>query len=472
MKNVRALLLLVLAGLGVCGCQTYHPQPLTAESVDQALRATGMSALSVRASKLHHPLLPPLAIDLRDGLDPDEAALVAVLVHPMLRAVRDERGLADAQLLQAGLLPNPQLSGTVEPVTGGATAGTFTGYGYGASWDLSALIARGAKVESAQANRSRVELDVAWQEWQVAQAARLAVYSLISLQEQAVLSRQMRDRLADNLALVGKAEQAGLMTGLDLSAAEVAGNQSQADWIDFQGQVRQKGLELNRALGLPPETPISLQQGTVLPSRLELPPEQEVVSGLEERRLDLVALRKGYESQEDAVRVAILEQFPKINIGLSQARDTSDVITLPFSVSVDLPVFDRNQAAIALERASRQRLYDEYVSRVFEARSEIAKLLANAAAIEEQLRVAEEAVPSLERLVDTYRQALDQGQADVLVYYSVWNDLATQRSKIVTLKQQLVETRIALEIAAGVYDLGLLGHTPEAMQPVEHEVKQ
>jgi cobalt-zinc-cadmium efflux system outer membrane protein len=470
MKNQWALLLLV--GLGVAGCQTYRPQPLSAEGVDRALRAPEMNALSVRASTLHHPLLPTVAIDTRDGLDPDEAAVVAVLVHPMLRAVRDERGLADAQVLQAGLLPNPQLSATVEPVTGGATAGTFTGYGYGASWDLSALIARRAKVESARANRSSVELDVAWQEWQVAQAARLAVYSLISLREQAALSRQMRDRLAENLALVGKAEQAGLMTELDLSAAEAAGNQARADWIDLQGQVRQQSLELNKALGLPPETPICLQQGTVLPSRLELPSEQDVVSGLEERRLDLVALRKGYESQEDAVRVSILEQFPKINIGLSQARDTSDVVTLPFAVSVDLPLFDRNQAAIARERATRQRLYDEYVSRVFEARSEIAKLLANAAAIEEQLRVAEAALPSLERLVDTYRQALDQGQADVLVYYTAWNDLATQRSKVITLKQQLVETRMALEIAAGVYDLRSLEHAPEATQPVEHEVKQ
>jgi outer membrane protein TolC len=124
------------------------------------------------------------------------------------------------------------------------------------------LIARRAKVESAQANRSSVELDVAWQEWQVAQAARLAVCSLMSLQEQAALSRQMRDRLADNLALVGKAEQAGLMTELDLSAAQTAGNQAQADWIDLQSQVRQQSLALNKALGLPPETPISLQQGT------------------------------------------------------------------------------------------------------------------------------------------------------------------------------------------------------------------
>lgn len=343
MKRPWVLLLLVLAGLGPAGCQTYHPQPLTAEGVDEALRAPETSALSVRASTLHHPLLPSVTIDMRDGLDPDEAAVVAVLVHPMLRAVRDERGLADAQLLQAGLLPNPQLSATVEPVTGGATAGTFTGYGYGATWDLSALIARRAKVDSARANRSGVELDVAWQEWQVAQAARLAVYSLIGLQEQADLSRQMRDRLADNLALVGKAEQAGLMTGLDLSAAETASNQAQADWIDLQDQVRQQSLALNRALGLPPGTPISLQQGTVLPSRLDLPPEQDVLFGLEERRLDLVALRKGYESQEAAVRVAVLEQFPKINLGVSQARDTSDVITLPFAVSVDLPVFDRNQ---------------------------------------------------------------------------------------------------------------------------------
>lgn len=463
-KNTWAMVVLAVMGVSVSGCQTYHPHPITAQGVDEALRAPQMGALSVQASSLKHPLFSPMTLDLHDGLSPDEAAVVAVLLNPSLRSVRDRRALADAQLLQAGLLPNPQLSASLEPVTGGLTADTFTGYSYGASWDLNGLITRRAKLHSAKANRSAVELDVAWQEWQVAQAAKLAAYSLISLREQVLLSQQMKNRLSENLTVVRKAVQAGLMTELDLSAAETASNQAEANLADLRKQLREQQLLLNRALGFPHQTTIPLQQGMTLPSHAELPAEQDILSHLEQRRLDLVALRKGYESQEAAVRVAILEQFPKINLGLSRARDTSNVITMPFAVSVDLPIFDRNQAAIAQERATRQQLYDEYVNRIFEARSEIAVLIANAESIEEQLRVAEAGVPSLEHLVDTYRRAVEEGQADVLSYYGAWNDLTTRRLEIVALRQQRVETRIALEIAAGVYDLGSIQHA-EAIQP-------
>ena len=467
-----ASFIIIMTLLGVTGCQTYQPHPLTPTAVDDAVSSPDLKTLSAQAKTLTHPLLPPLTIDINDGLSPDEAAVIAILANPILRAIRDRRALADAQLLQAGLLPSPQLSASLEPVTGGVTADTFTGYSYGVSWDLNALITRRAKLDSVQASRSAVELDVAWQEWQVAQAAKLAAYSLLSLQEQMALSQQMKNRLAENLAVVRKAVQAGLMTELDLSAAENAGNQAQANLADLQKQLRQQRLVFNQALGLPPQTAIPLQQGIALPSHVEFPAEQDILSGLDQRRLDLMALRKGYESQEATVRVAILEQFPKINIGLSSARDTSNVITMPFSVSVDLPIFDRNQAAIAQERATRQQLYDEYIHRIFEARSEIAKLIANADSIEEQLRVAEAAVPTLQRLVDTYRLALDRGQADVLSYYTAWNNLTAKRLEIVALKQQLIETQIAFEIAAGVYDLRSIRHAPTTTQPATHEVSK
>ena len=157
-----ASFIIIMTLLGVTGCQTYQPHPLTPTAVDDAVSSPDLKTLSAQAKTLTHPLLPPLTIDINDGLSPDEAAVIAILANPILRAIRDRRALADAQLLQAGLLPSPQLSASLEPVTGGVTADTFTGYSYGVSWDLNALITRRAKLDSVQASRSAVELDVAW----------------------------------------------------------------------------------------------------------------------------------------------------------------------------------------------------------------------------------------------------------------------------------------------------------------------
>lgn len=121
------------------------PAP-AADAVARALQPPQAAALQVQAEALKDPMLPPVTVDLTDGLSPDEAAVIAVLANPSLRAVRDARGLADAQLLQAGLLPNPQLSLTLDKPTGGATGGTYNAYGLGASWAVTALVARRAGV--------------------------------------------------------------------------------------------------------------------------------------------------------------------------------------------------------------------------------------------------------------------------------------------------------------------------------------
>jgi cobalt-zinc-cadmium efflux system outer membrane protein len=60
-------------------------------------------------------------------------------------------------------------------------------------------------------------------------------------------------------------------------------------------------------------------------------------------------------------------------------------------------------------------------------------------------------VPNLQRLVDAYKQALDGGNADVLSYYVAWNNLAQKRLGVLRLQQQLADTRVALELAAGRY---------------------
>jgi outer membrane protein TolC len=188
-----------------------------------------------------------------------------------------------------------------------------------------------------------------------------------------------------------------------------------------------------------------------LPSNLDSPPEAELIAGLESRRLDLLGLKQGYDSQDASLRTAILAQFPKISLGFNRAGDTSNVQTLGFGVTVDIPIFDRNQGNIATERATRQKLFDEYADRLFQARSDVATALSDIRHLNRQIAAGEKLVPTLQRLVDTARSALDQGNADVISYYQTRFNLILRQIEVLKLKQQLVETHIALEIASGRY---------------------
>lgn len=177
----RRLLFWLLPAAYVAGCQKYEPMPLTGPAVERSLAAPDEGQLRSRAGELRHPMLAPVPVDLRAGLTPDSAAIVAVIANPSLRAVRNRGSLAAAQLLQAGLLPNPTLDFTFDPVTGGNTLGAVNAYSIGPSWEVTSLITHDAKVAAARAESQSVRLNVAWQEWQFAQAARKAVYDLVAL---------------------------------------------------------------------------------------------------------------------------------------------------------------------------------------------------------------------------------------------------------------------------------------------------
>ncbi|HSV15548.1 MAG TPA: TolC family protein [Tepidisphaeraceae bacterium] len=440
-----------LGPLLLAGCSAYHEAPLDPAAVEQHLATPTDRQLQAQADEIKHPLLKPIQLDPRDGMSPDEAAILAVILNPTLRADRNRRDLAHAELIRAGILPNPQLSYNYDVVTGGNTEGAVNAWGLGLSWDVTSLISHETKLNAAKAGAAAVNLDIAWQEWQIAEAARTAVYDLLALQGQLAVAQDVDRRLQENLNVVGKAVDEHLKTALDLAAAEAAARDSHALVLQNQRDIDHQRLQLNRAIGLPPGTRVKLTPGIVLPSRFDPPPLAELIRDLEERRLDLLGLKRGYQSQDQTLRAAILDQFPRINIGFNRANDNTNVHSLGPAVTIDLPIFDRNQANIAAESATRKKLLDEYIARVYDARADIASAIDDIRSINEQIKDAEAAVPNLQHLVDTYREATDRGNADVLSYYEAWNNLARKNLDVLKLKQQLADNRIALEIAAGRY---------------------
>jgi outer membrane protein TolC len=445
------LMLLLFLILTFAGCATYHPMPLDKSAVGRALAPPAMATVTLQASQIHHPLLRPVTFDPRDGLSPDEAAVLAVIANPQLRVVRDQKGLAQAQLLQAGILPNPQISYSLDIPMAGATQGTVKGYGLGLNYDLVSLITHAARVGAARNQSAAVDLDVAWQEWQVAQAARLHVYRLTLLNRQLAVARDEEKGLEDNVATVKRALNLGYVTIINLGAAQASLQKVHLQVQTIEQQCEQERLALNQTLGLPPGQRVPLPAHLEPPSPQTLPPLRDLSRNLEERRLDLLALKMGYQSQEERLRAAILAQVPKINIGFAHASDTTHVITTGFAVAIDLPIFDRNQGNIAIAKATRQKLYDEYISRVFTARADVARLLADMTSLGQQIKTTENSIPTLSNLVQTYYQALLEGNADVISYYNARDELIARQIELLTLKRNLADQRIALEIAAGEY---------------------
>ncbi|NOZ95730.1 MAG: TolC family protein [Acidobacteria bacterium] len=443
------LVVTAVALAALAGCATYSPAPLPPAAQLAERKAPDMARLVVAARELHHPLIRPVTVDLGDGLSPDEAAVLAVLANPELIAVRDTHGETAAQLVAAGLLPNPYLVGEIDYPHGSGSGGTVNAYNVGLGIDITSLIGRAARVAEASATLQAVDLGIAWREWQTAQAARLAVVRLAMLRTRLELVRSEAGFESKTVDVLERAMEQGDATvqdvGIHRSALEML-RQIEGTLSRSQAAARSR---LNLLLGLPPA------------SRLEaVLPEEEAacaaLSGVAElarraatTRLDLKALELGYEAQEARVRQAVLAQFPSLSIGFTAQRNEADIKFLGGFINLGLPIFNRNQGAIAGERATRTRLEHEYEARLAAVRADVSRLVEDDRLLDGQIADARRGIASLARIEAAERQGVASGDVDRLAWQSVRAHLFALKLREVSLVQARLEGRVALETAVG-----------------------
>lgn len=448
---VRLVLSLVVLG-AAGGCKIYRELPIDRKAKEAALSTPDLPKIQIQAKELKHPLLKPLTIDLKDGLSPDEAAVLAVLLNPDLKSVRDQRALATAQLLEAGLLPDPILSFSQDVPVGSSEQGFVTAHSTQLSFDLTSLLTRGLRRRAAKGTQQSVDLDVAWQEWQVAEAAKLSVYRISALDLQVDLVDKAVEALEENLQAVEKAAASGEMSQSDVASARTTFDTGRRNALSVRQSRDRERQALNGLLGLPPHEQVVLEKPLSKPLKKRpwdnLPSEQLLVQGLDQR-LDLVALQKGYDSQDARVRLAIWSQFPSIGISLSHSRDTSNVTTRGYGVAVSLPLFNRGQGLVAIENATRQQLYDQYLARLFHARSDVAQILSDLKAVKGMIATAQAALPVLESQAEASKVAFAGGNLDLLNRNQIKLALLSQRATLASLKANLDELGVALELASG-----------------------
>jgi outer membrane protein, heavy metal efflux system len=444
----------------LAGCAFYHAMPLNDAARDKALAPVPLDRVKVAAAHLEHPLLKSIVIDGNGGFSPDEIAVMAVIVSPELRALRDQRGVARAQVIQAGILPNPQFSQSIDIPHGNAAPGYVAAHTTGLSWDVSALLTRHDEMEAARASAEAVDLQVAWEEWQVAQDCRLRAFRLLAMRAQLPLAREIEGGLEANIVALRQGLVGGHKTMADLTAATDLLTQARNNRLALEQSITADRLALNIALAQPVDQTIEIKSAATFPLLADdTRATDELLSGIENRRLDLVALALGYRSQEATLRAAVKSQFPKIGLSFARANDTSDVKTLGAGVGIELPLFDRRQGVIAGAKATRQQLFDEYYARVAEARAEVRQILEDLSNTRAQLAEATRSLSDLEHLAASYDQAFQSHNADVLAYRDAQAALATRRMEQSRLQQDVLELSVALEIATG---RPLLNRTPSS----------
>jgi outer membrane protein, heavy metal efflux system len=438
-NRLSAVLLLML----LAGCASYHPKPL---ATNPAL-LDSVPHLTIDSSAMPLPELASHRFDPSDGLDMTEVATLAVVNNPDLKAARDEAGISRAQAFAAGLLPAPTVSFSEDfPSPGGE--GLTNAYGVGLSIDVKALVTRSARKAAAGEEVRKTDLNILWQEWQVVGQVRLLFVQSVYQQRLMDILKQGEAIFSDRYKKARSMYEAGNLTVDDMGAS-LAALQDASRKVDELGrQMDQTRHDLNALLGLKPEVGLRLTGDVVLP-KLDDAKVKAVMEELPRRRPDLLALAAGYQSQEETLRAAVLAQFPDLNIGVNRASDTSNVRTMGFGISMSLPLFDRNRGNIAIEDATRQKLYDEYQARISSAYSESSAALAAQTLLEKQLEGVNRALPEYSDAVKKAEEAYEAGDMDVVGYTNLLSSYYDKRAEAVELEETLQEQRVEVETLVG-----------------------
>ena len=426
------------AALLLAGCQSYVPLPLGGAHPPDA------AALVGEAAAVRRPFLVPATIDLAQPLDPNAVATLAVVGNPDLKAQRARAGVSEAQAFAARLLPDPTFSIGASKVLSGPDPLLDLVSALGL--DLQALRTRGARLAQARAQATQVRLDLAWAEWQAAGQARLQAARILALTRTLVLASASRNAQRSLLDRTLRAGGRGDLPPDRLQAARVAAFGADEQLRTTERDLAAARFELARLIGLPPGTELRLATA-LLPAD---PPAADTLYALAEaNRSDLAALKSGYDAQEAAVRLAVLQQFPTLALTVNAARDSAGNSLLGPAIDFTLPLWNRNRGGIGVEQATRAALRAEYAARLAQTRAEIAAAVGGIAVATRQRAAVLADLPALRRFAEASRRAATRGDLAPATAETAEQAVRDKELVLAQAERDLAEQGIALELLTG-----------------------
>lgn len=317
----------------------------------------------------------------------ERAVELALERNADLAAARTEVSAARARLAGAELplQHNPEVAGGAGPRRRGAERTTDIELAISQRVEIAGQ--RGARVDAATAERDGAEARLSSRRVAVAAEVRAAFARALAAERLVALAREDVSVTGDAVRAAEKRFEVGGTSQLEVNAARAEAGRAARAVAAALRRAAAARAELKLAAGLDPAT--SLELSGELPTT---PAQRSLdVDALASRalatRADLAAARRELSAAEAETRVAAREAFPSPSVGARYAREERADIILG-TLSFDLPLFNRNQAARGIAAARVTRAQSEVAATERRVRAEV-QLAA------ERLQIAAEAAGAL-----------------------------------------------------------------------------
>jgi cobalt-zinc-cadmium efflux system outer membrane protein len=331
---------------------------------------------------------------LQQELTAQAAVQIALLNNRNLQASYESLGVAQANLVEAGLLENPVFSITLYS----GHAGTITEASV--VQDFVGVVSLSARKKVGEAAAQRVTLEVANNVVALARQVQVQYFTVVGDAQALELARQVVTAAEAAAELAQRQRSAGNLNRRDQSLQQAFYAQTLLESAQAEAQLASDRERLNRLMGVWGE-----DTGWKIPSRLPavpnaLPSLEQVEAQAVSQRLELAAAKKAADAAAQAL--SLTRQFRYLGpfgIGVAYKREPGGDKFVGPTVELGLPIFNQGQAAVARAEAELKRSEERVAALAVDIRSEAREARSRVAAAHEVVRHYREVMLPLQQTI-------------------------------------------------------------------------
>jgi cobalt-zinc-cadmium efflux system outer membrane protein len=346
---------------------------------------------------------------LAQELTVDGAVQIALLNNRSLQVTYEELGIAQADVVEAGLLENPVFVGSLRFPD---KPPSRTNLEFEVAQNFLNLLMMPARKRLAAAQFEQTKLRVADQVLILATAVRKAYYESLAAKHMRKVRRAMTQTAEASHEMGQRLHKAGNLSDLDLANERDQYEQTRVSLAKSEAQILEAREQLNRLMGL-----WGRQTAWKLPNQFPDVPEDEIpLERLESfaitNRLDLAASRQEVDVLARALGITVdWRWIVSAEVGISSEWDTDGQWVTGPALSLELPVFNQRQAKIFRLEAQLRQSQKRMAALAVDIRSEVRSL-------RNRLLMTRDLIGHYERVVIPLRQrivALTQGEYNYML---------------------------------------------------------
>lgn len=360
---------------------------------------------------------------LSDNLTMDDSVRIALINNKRLQAAFEEIGIAKADLVQAGLFTNPDLSAIFRFPLGGGRTGVETGGLLNVSdiWQIPIK----KKIASARLEMTLNQIsNEILNTVKDAKSAYIDYTALSLIRDEMERMKDAVDEWRDHIIY---RERFGFSSSLDVYMAEGIATEIELEFSKIESELLMAKYKLNRVMGLSYNHDFNIVialSEEVLP----LPELERLISQAIAFRPDLQLIKLEVEESANILSLERSRIFSNVRTGILYEKGIEGDESMDAEIGIQLPIFDQNQAQIAKAEYRFRQKEKELEAKIKE--------------ISEEVSITYERISFLGQRINSLKTRIIPGRKQALRFAErYFNAMELNMLYLLEAQQKLLETK-------------------------------